>query len=238
MTQLLTIWDSLMAFWTPPKGLVHFSDCPLTPKTQIICQAQSSSTSHLLLPLAVIPWYWHFQNTRVFCSKWAALSPIAFLGVSSGLQPCHRAKPHLLFSMTPSKPAPPGSLFYHQVWLPVKVTALVDSRAQLLCAETQETLIRRHQLNEADLFLLTQSLLPPADQYPLSQQSKGFTLSVLVLCSSPPMFPQLQLNRHHRFFTYMARQSLCFFRKLHKPGSHHIHFSQHSYLPRSYRTAH
>lgn len=51
---------------------------------------------------------------------------------------------------------------------------MASSGAQLLCAESEETLPRRLRLDEAGLLLTTADPSGPADKDPLSEQSKSF----------------------------------------------------------------
>ena len=70
----------------------------------------------------------------------------------------------------------------YQVQLPAQETRLATSGTQLICADSEKTLPRNFHLNDARLLLITAYLSAPADQHLLSQQSKGFTLVVLVSC--------------------------------------------------------
>lgn len=86
--------------------------------------------------------------------------------------------PNLSCSPWLSKPVPPG-------WSSPaanKRNTSATTGTQFLCAEPEETLPRELHLHDAALFLITADSSAPADQHPLSQQSKGFSLVVLVSC--------------------------------------------------------
>ena len=59
--------------------------------------------------------------------------------------------------------------------------ALATSGAQLLCADSQETISQKVCLSDAGLFLIPDNLSAPAAQHGVAQQSQGFTLVVLYL---------------------------------------------------------
>lgn len=64
-----------MSFCVSQRSLSHFSN-------SVLCNTHSfSSRFHLAQPQGCsfygwsVPWYWHLQNTEVFCCNWTALSP-------------------------------------------------------------------------------------------------------------------------------------------------------------------
>jgi hypothetical protein len=141
----------------------------------------------LLLFLVVISWYWHLQNTAVFCCNWTALSQIAFhrLFATSLARPlqswafnCHR---DCTFTngLSWSIPVPSISsyLFMLQNQYHLGDSYVIKSGCQHDCGClwntaslcSQETLPRWFYLGDAGLFLTTGNFLAPANQHQSSQ---------------------------------------------------------------------
>lgn len=74
----------LMIFWGLPRCLHHFFSSAFCSAHSLSSRLWFASTPLLLLVLVVVPWYWNFQKSGIFCCHWALRSPVASPGLSSG----------------------------------------------------------------------------------------------------------------------------------------------------------
>lgn len=107
-------WDSHDPLGPKPHGV----RCTLGSHlqyTQLVSQAQGSSTPHPLLSLVVIPWHWHLQYAEIFTATGLYLHEWS-------LSASYSAKP-LLLSITSScfqNQCHWDTRTYCQVWLPAQ----------------------------------------------------------------------------------------------------------------------
>lgn len=108
----------------------------------------------------------------------------SFPGSLQGLWPCCRL-PSLSYSPWPLHVFKAittwETLTYYQLQLPAWGTALLPSGTQLWYTDPEETLPRRFVFNNFGLFLTPADSSAPDDHHQLSQQSKNFSCSGLLL---------------------------------------------------------
>jgi hypothetical protein len=145
--------------------------------------------------LLIIPWYWCLQNCwgpllqpiytftkSLSCALFRDSSPATKFQVSTAFHDHLMPSEASTTCETLILPSSAASMRYN----------LGDSATQLLCADPEITLPRRLHLSAAGHILITAGSSTLAHQHPLSRENKGFTLAVLVSCSSQQILqPQL-----------------------------------------------
>jgi hypothetical protein len=111
-------------------------------------------------------WYWTSASLHDPFSPGAPTSiEVASWSVSSPAQSLCQTSVALHDSILASKPLSPGKLWHSKVGCQLRIQPWFPLDHSL-CADPEETLLRRFCLKEVGLFLITADSLAPADQHP------------------------------------------------------------------------
>lgn len=196
---VLDIWNPLKILWAPGLGnsslalpAIAYAACLLKLRMTLLhsccCSFHGTDISKMLSSLLQLchtfskKFSWALcrdVNPARWCQAWISLHVHFIPGVSTSTEPSH-SQCQLLATLYDSFQYHTGNSY--QVQLPAWETALVPSGTHLLYTDSEETLLRRFCFNNSGLFLITADFSAPDDHYQLFQQSKDFTLVVLVSC--------------------------------------------------------
>lgn len=190
--------------------------------TWLILQTRACSTHHPLLHLVVISWSWNLQHSASQLQLRYHLQQWSFTVIPGTLPLLWGGNSQLLSILLQSSSF--ISATTSAMWETLPHYQLLGWEAAFALSEPTASVCwhrgnsHRYCLNDTGLLSISAKYSAPDNQYQSSPQNKAFT----------PLFFKHVMNSPERF---------CSPLKLHKPGLHHQHFSQHFYLPCSHRAA-